>query len=118
VNSEKFTKNYRILKKGEYQNLYSNGTKIYSKNFILYVRNTHGKNNRFGITASKKVGNAVTRNRIKRIMREYLRKNKDYFSSIKDINFIVKSNTAILGSDEINVSLDKVFKIVTKELGY
>ncbi len=41
--------------------------------FVLLTRPNHGQGVRFGITVTKKVGNAVVRNRIKRRFRELLR---------------------------------------------
>ena len=41
--------------------------------FVLLTRPNHGKGKRFGITVTKKVGNAVVRNRMKRRFREMLR---------------------------------------------
>lgn len=41
--------------------------------FVLLTRPNQGKGKRFGITVTKKVGNAVVRNRIKRRFRELLR---------------------------------------------
>jgi ribonuclease P protein component len=41
--------------------------------FVLLTRPNQGQGMRFGITVTKKVGNAVVRNRIKRRFRELLR---------------------------------------------
>ncbi len=41
--------------------------------FVLLTRPNQGKGKRFGITVTKKVGNAVVRNRMKRRFRELLR---------------------------------------------
>jgi ribonuclease P protein component len=45
---------------------------------------------RLGVTVSKKVGNAVIRNRCKRIIREIFRKNKDKFPLGADVVVVVR----------------------------
>ena len=49
--------------------LYKRGKAIVSPNVIIYIRKNRLGLNRFGITAGKKVGNAVCRNRAKRLIR-------------------------------------------------
>ena len=51
------------------------GRKVQSEHFFLLVLERPG-NPRIGITVSSKVGNAVVRNRLKRWVREYVRRHK------------------------------------------
>ena len=66
-------------------------------------------NNRIGITVTKKIGNAVERNRIKRIIREYFRHHKKMIQGPKDINIIAKKGLARLSHQMIIEKLDKLF---------
>lgn len=50
--------------------LYKKGKCIVNRNIIIYVRKNNSPYNNLGITAGKKVGNAVARNRAKRIIRQ------------------------------------------------
>lgn len=49
--------------------LYKKGRYIASKYTVIYVMPNNRPYNRFGITAGKKIGNAVCRNRAKRLIR-------------------------------------------------
>ncbi len=113
-----FSKQNRLLKKSEFRHLFKNGTKINTRNFIAYVQNTHEKNSRLGLTVSKKVGNAIARNRIKRISREYFRKNKGRYKTIKDINLIAKAPVSKLSNEAVVESLKYIFDKIFQEKGY
>ncbi len=49
------------------------GLRVARPGFVLLTRPNHGQGTRFGITVTKKIGNAVVRNRMKRRFRELLR---------------------------------------------
>ena len=73
-------KPHRLRKSQEYNKVYQLGKKIYTPYLLLYIRNAEqselpkaSKLPRIGIVASKKVGNAVARNRAKRMIREAVR---------------------------------------------
>ncbi|MBQ8959710.1 MAG: ribonuclease P protein component [Ruminococcus sp.] len=53
----------------DFLRLYKKGRYIASKYSVIYVRPNGRPYNRLGITAGKKVGNAVCRNRAKRLIR-------------------------------------------------
>lgn len=53
------------------------------------------------MTVSRKVGNSVKRNRIKRILREFFRLNKDEFPVSHDIVIIVKKNISSLKYQDV-----------------
>jgi ribonuclease P protein component len=59
---------------------------------------------------SKKVGNAVVRNRIKRLSRESFRKNRAIFTGSLDISLIAKKSVADSSTEQIFASLQDLFK--------
>jgi ribonuclease P protein component len=50
---------------------------------------------------TKKVGNAVQRNRIKRVVREVFRRNRHLFPRSHDVVFIAKRQAVSLGYDSL-----------------
>ena len=58
---------------------------------VLYARPNRIGKNRVGITAGKKLGKAVVRNRVRRRLREVYRLNEEKFSSGWDIVLVARS---------------------------
>jgi ribonuclease P protein component len=90
-----FPKAERLLKRSDFLQLSSRSRKIHSHHFIILRGETSGLSTRIGITASRKTGNAVARNRSKRLIREFYRLNKELFVS-SDYNIITKPGAARL----------------------
>ena len=81
-----------------------------SKCFIIYNKDNDFNFNRFGIAVSKKLGNAVTRNKAKRVMRELIHKNKKLFSNNKDYIIIIKKGLLDSSFDDLNKELVSLIK--------
>ena len=58
---------------------------------VLYARPNRTATNRVGITASKKLGHAVVRNRVRRRLREIYRLNEERFTPGWDIVVVARS---------------------------
>jgi ribonuclease P protein component len=82
----------RIRKKKDFLVLYKKGYRYKSKYFNLIGLSNDLTYSRVGVVASRKVGNAVARNRAKRWMRELFRRNKDLLEYPVDL-LIVASAT-------------------------
>jgi ribonuclease P protein component len=71
-----FPKTNRILRRSEFRSVYQKG-RIFRANFFnAFVMENGGGASRLGITTTRKMGNAVKRNRARRLLREVFRKNK------------------------------------------
>lgn len=104
-----FTKADRILKRSQFIKLSKCGKKINNRYFIAIYKENSVQNCRLGITVSKKVGKAATRNRIKRLSREFFRLNRQIIKGHWDINLIAKREASLLANLEANKVLNKLF---------
>lgn len=77
------------------------GCKYHTSHFVILVKNSGFNFPRLGLTVSKKVGNAVHRNKIKRQLREYFRNNKIVFCNF-DYVFVVKKTLNNNWFNELN----------------
>jgi len=104
-----FTKADRILKHSDFLRISRCGIKLQNRYFVVLFCPGRFKRTRLGVTVSKKVGNAVGRNRIKRIFREYFRLNGHKITDFWDINIIAKKEAAGVTSELALLSLQKIF---------
>ena len=117
MSRETFTKEDRILKRSEYLALSRTGIRIHNKYFVAVLGKERRERLRIGITVSKKVGNAVVRNRLKRLIKEYFRLNRDRLPDNLDINFIAKKGLADLSTVQTNASLQALFDKIARRAG-
>jgi ribonuclease P protein component len=66
----------RLHRSAEFLRLQRNGVRFQSPHFVLYAGNLDREpsRSRLGVTVSRRIGNAVVRNRVKRRVREIFRK--------------------------------------------
>jgi len=100
-------KTLTIKKNYEFLRVYKKGSYAVGKFLVLYVLKNGLKINRLGITASKKIGKSVVRNRLKRLIRESYRHYEEDLVSGYDIVFLSRSTEE-----------KPVYKDIKKEAGY
>lgn len=82
--------------------LYKKGKCILSRNIVIYVRKNNKPYNNIGITAGKKVGNAVARNRAKRVIRQAYRENEIDMPVGIDMIIVARSSSAEIKSNVLS----------------
>ena len=110
-----YTKADRLRKRSELVYVSQFGEKIENRHFIAYCCPGQSETVRLGVTVTKRVGKAVTRNRIKRSIREHFRLNRKQFHSNLDMNIIAKKQAADLTTEETFSSLKGLFEKIKRE---
>ena len=101
-------KKYIISKNLEFQELIKKGKKEKTRFFVIHYKNNNYNYNRYGISVGKKIGKAVTRNKIKRQIKSILSKNKLNYS--KDYVIIVRKEILSIKYFEIKKVLNNILK--------
>lgn len=97
-----------INKNWEFKRAYQRGKSYVSPTLVLYVLSNHKKHVRIGITTSKKVGNAVERNRARRVITESIRAVLPRLRGGYDLVFVARSKTSQVKSTQIRASMEKM----------
>jgi len=86
------------LNRADFVNLNRSGKRRHTGHFIIITKENGLGIERLGVAVGKRAGNAVKRNRIKRLLREYYRLNKEHFPRGHDVVIAAKK-----GADELNL---------------
>lgn len=105
-----------MLKKGvlrgqlNFDKVYKRGKSIADRHVILFRRKNGRDENRIAFLASKKVGNAVQRNRARRLMKEAYRNIENFPFSGEDIIFIARKGIDKVKMKDVKRSMEMAIK--------
>ena len=104
----------KLKRSRDFTAIYNKSRKVYTRYAIVFVSENKNNIQRFGFVASKKTGNAVQRNRIKRLFREFVKNNKEKFKEGTDYIFVgkavLKEKLGTLKYEDIERDMSKVIK--------
>jgi len=104
-------KKKQIIKKNEDFKKILDQKKVYRNNYFnIYIERNFNKENKFGLSVSKKVGNAVIRNKIKRQLKSIIDSKKD-FQNYHDYIIIVKRS--VLETNYLEMK-NELLKLINK----
>ncbi len=99
-----------ICRNNDFRRAYSRGKSYVSGVVVLYVLRNRQKNVRVGITTSKKIGNAVHRNRARRVIREACRPLLSQIRPGYDLVFVARGRTPFVKSTVVRESIEQLLK--------
>lgn len=98
----------------EFRRLYFKGSSVVHPLIVTYACKNRLGRNRIGITATKKIGKAVCRNRCKRIIRAAFHQVEPQIGQGWDFVFVARAKTAQAKSSELVPVLKKQIMSLTK----
>lgn len=106
----------RLRRRSDYLRVQNTGQKHHTRSFLVFVARTPADqvsdlpSTRLGITVTRKVGNAVVRNRIKRLVREAFRRNHLRFAPGLDVVWVAKRDARDLEFDAACEDVEQLLK--------
>ena len=92
----RFTKHMRLSQRREFEAVFAAKISRYARPLVVYGLPNRLGHNRLGLSVSRQVGNAVKRNRIKRLLRESFRLSQHDLPSGYDLVVVVKPHDTMV----------------------
>jgi ribonuclease P protein component len=104
-----FLKSHTLKENKDFRRLYYRGKSMSAPTVVTYAMKSRCKGTRIGITTSKKIGNAVERNRSRRVIRAAFSQLESRLNGNWDIVFVARTKTS-------QVKMQDVLKDMQKQL--
>jgi ribonuclease P protein component len=98
-----------LSRRGDFKKVFELGSKFPSKYLVIYARPSGLSFSRLGLSVSKKIGKAVVRNRIRRLLREALKKQLMIKSVRYDFVLVARSASVQASLADLNEEIARVF---------
>ncbi|MBL8957283.1 MAG: ribonuclease P protein component [Myxococcaceae bacterium] len=115
----RFPKSVRLRRRAEFLKLQEGKQSVQvSAACLLALALPNGRETaRLGLTVSSKVGNAVTRNRIRRHLREWFRTHIEELPKGHDVVIIARSSAAAASGEELGSAFARAASLLKKKVG-
>ena len=101
------TRKGRLSRSAEFERVYRHGRSTANRQLVLYTfPNDSGESSRVGLSVSRKVGGAVQRNKVKRLLREAFARNEKRLPSGLDVVVVARPDALELAEREGLAGLD------------
>jgi len=99
---------YRLTQRGSFTYIYKKGKRAYDKLITLYYVDAY--NLKIGVSVSKKVGNSVVRNKVKRRIKESFRQIIPFVIPAYNIVIVARQGIENASYAEISKSIEQVLQ--------
>lgn len=108
--SQRFPRRYRLRKRPEFLALQRDGRRRVTAHFVVITRRKPCLPSRLGITTSKKIGGAPARNRVRRLVREFFRRQHQTMERPRDVLVIARPGASELCYRDVDRELSQVLQ--------
>lgn len=106
---QRLLKSYRLLRPAEFKQSLAEGKRLHGQGLTVFVRANQQTSARLGLAIAKKqVRFAHQRNRLKRLIREQFRLQRDALPPC-DLVFMAKAGVSEMSNDSLHRSLTQLF---------
>jgi len=100
----------RLKKRYQFNYVYKAGEHFSSENCVLYTASSKTKNIKVGFAVTKKIGHAIVRNKIRRRLREILKKQLPNLKQNYNIIVVAKESIVDAPFDQLTIEIEKLLK--------
>lgn len=98
---------HSLTRNSDFRRAYTKGKSVVTPLVVVYLSRNREKARRVGITTSKKIGNAVRRNRARRVIREAYRPLASRVKRGYDLVLVARGRTPFVKSTDVGRVLEK-----------
>lgn len=105
LSGHQFPRSARICRKTDFQEVFSKGVRWSTRHLRAVVHEAGREESRLGLAVSRKVGNAVVRNRLKRRLREIFRVERSKAPVTRDLILIPRPGCSDLDFEKLKLEV-------------
>jgi ribonuclease P protein component len=103
----RFTKAARVRQRQDYLRAQALGKRSYTRHFGVTLAPPAAEGPRLGLVVTRRLGKAVQRNRVKRLLREFFRRHRAHLPAV-DLVIMAKKGAAALGYQQVEEELGRL----------
>ena len=113
-----FPRSARLLRHADFEQVYKLGRRHFASHLtVFYLRRAEGQGLRVGFTVGRALGGAVDRNRMKRRLREAVRRYRHSVNAAVDVVINPKKSLLAAEFPEVLRQVEKAFGVIQEKLG-